>query len=155
MRPARHFTAAAIVVDDDRRVLLVHHNKIGVWIYPGGHLAEQEDPVEAAVREVREETGIRVRVVDRQPFVHPAARTIPSPFAILEIDMKTAALEVHHHVEMIYVCRPDEGTLRPQLSEVSACRWFSEAEVEHLDTPPELPALVTAALDWLGTRNEE
>lgn len=155
MRPARHFTAAAIVVDDDHRVLLVHHNKIGMWIYPGGHLAEQEDPVETAVREVREETGIDVRVVDRQPFVHPAARTIPSPFAILEIDMKTPALEVHHHVEMIYVCRPGAGSLRPQLSEVSACRWFSAAEVEQLDTPPELPALVAAAIDWLGNQGEE
>lgn len=149
MRPARHFTAAAVILDEHDRVLLVHHNKIGVWIYPGGHLGEQEDPVEATIREVREETGVHVEIVHDQTFAHPAARVLPSPFVILEIDMKDVDLEVHHHVEMIYVCRPLHGSLRPQLSEVSACRWFSTSELARLATPPELPALVDAAIDWL------
>jgi hypothetical protein len=35
----RHNTASAVVLDDEDRVLLVHHNKIGLWLYPGVHLA--------------------------------------------------------------------------------------------------------------------
>ena len=42
----RHFTASAVVFDDTlEHVLLVHHNKIGLWLYPGGHIDPDEDPV--------------------------------------------------------------------------------------------------------------
>jgi len=37
MTGIRHFTASAVVFDDHERVLLVHHNKIGQWLYPGVH----------------------------------------------------------------------------------------------------------------------
>lgn len=36
MTGIRHFTASAIVTDTGR-VLLVHHNKLGQWLYPGVH----------------------------------------------------------------------------------------------------------------------
>lgn len=36
MTGIRHFSASAIVVDDTDRVLLVHHDKLGQWVYPGG-----------------------------------------------------------------------------------------------------------------------
>jgi 8-oxo-dGTP diphosphatase len=149
MKPARHFTAAALVVNDDERVLLVHHNKIGMWIYPGGHLNEQEDPAQAALRELREETGVEAHIVQDSTFRHPAARVLPSPFAILDVDMKDAAIEFHHHIEMIYVCRPVGGVPRPKLSEISACQWFAVSELDGLDVPPELPALVAASIEWL------
>ena len=34
----------------------------GMWVFPGGHVEKGESPAEAAVREVFEETGVRVRV---------------------------------------------------------------------------------------------
>ena len=39
MTGIRHFTASAIVRGDHDRVLLVHHKKVGRWLYPGVHLA--------------------------------------------------------------------------------------------------------------------
>lgn len=48
MAGIRHFTASAIVLDDHDRVLLVHHNKLGQWLYPGGHIDPNEDPAQAA-----------------------------------------------------------------------------------------------------------
>jgi 8-oxo-dGTP pyrophosphatase MutT (NUDIX family) len=151
MTPARHFTASAIVLDDHDRVLLVSHHKIGRWIYPGGHMEADEDPVETVVREVLEETGVQVEVVQKKMFEHPAVRVIPPPFAILEIDMEAPRSEPHRHIEMIYVCSPVCGTLKPQLSEVGACRWVPAREVGRLDTPIELPDLVMAAANWLRT----
>ncbi len=59
MTDIRHYTASAVILDDEDRVLLVHHNKIGLWLYPGGHIDPNEDPAQAALREVAEETGIR------------------------------------------------------------------------------------------------
>jgi NUDIX domain len=51
MTGIRHFTASAIVLDDNGRVLLVHHNKVGLWLYPGGHIDPNEDPAQSALRE--------------------------------------------------------------------------------------------------------
>jgi 8-oxo-dGTP diphosphatase len=73
----RHFTASAVVLDDAGQVLLVHHNKIGQWLYPGGHVDPDEDPAEAALREVREETGIEATVIGAPSFSHPAYRATP------------------------------------------------------------------------------
>jgi 8-oxo-dGTP diphosphatase len=41
----RHFTASAIVFDGAlEHVLLVHHNKIGKWLYPGGARGPESNP---------------------------------------------------------------------------------------------------------------
>src|SRR4051812_40919963 len=39
------------------RVLVILHKRLGKWLPPGGELAEGETPLEAAKRELFEETG--------------------------------------------------------------------------------------------------
>lgn len=55
-----HFTASAFVLSPDRtRVLLIHHAKLDRWLQPGGHIEpEDADVLDAARREVSEETGL-------------------------------------------------------------------------------------------------
>ena len=54
-----HITASvAIISIRDRQVLVVLHRKLSRWVFPGGHLENDEMPWEGAAREVREETGI-------------------------------------------------------------------------------------------------
>src|SRR3712207_9577083 len=61
-RTGRHFTVAVFVVSEGK-VLLHRHRKLGMWLPPGGHIERDELPDDAAVREVFEETGIRVELV--------------------------------------------------------------------------------------------
>src|SRR5262249_39276476 len=58
--------AVAICVDAEGRVLLARRAvdpAKGLWDLPGGFVDEGEEPVEALVRELREETGLEIEPV--------------------------------------------------------------------------------------------
>lgn len=50
----------AMVEDDEGGLLLVRHTYVAGWHFPGGGVDPHETVVQAAIREVREETGIAV-----------------------------------------------------------------------------------------------
>jgi 8-oxo-dGTP pyrophosphatase MutT (NUDIX family) len=54
--------AFAVILDGDGRVLLVHRRDLDLWNLPGGRVEPGETPWQAVVREVREETGLDVKV---------------------------------------------------------------------------------------------
>ncbi len=55
-----HVTASAWIVDPGRtRALLTHHRKLGKWLQLGGHADGDPDVRRAALREAREESGLR------------------------------------------------------------------------------------------------
>ena len=57
---AGHVTASAWIVDPARtQALLLHHRKLDRWLQPGGHVDGDPDVRAAALREAREETGLR------------------------------------------------------------------------------------------------
>ncbi len=60
------YSAGGLVVDEDARVLLIRARDLRerpVWTLPKGTLAPGESSLDAALREVREETGWRCEVV--------------------------------------------------------------------------------------------
>jgi 8-oxo-dGTP diphosphatase len=152
MTGIRHFTASAIVFDDQQRVLLVHHNKIGRWLYPGGHIDPDEDPTQAAIREVLEETGVSAEVISDPLPAYPSVTVHPPPYAILEMQVSDSKIGTHRHIDLVYVLRSASRQLTAQREEVSAAQWVSIADVAALDTPAELPALVVDAAVWTKDR---
>jgi len=79
LRPRRSRTAARVIITDGHSVLLLADTDPGLpgtrwWVTPGGGIDEGETPLEAAVREVEEETGL---VVDAARLLGPVAtRTV-------------------------------------------------------------------------------
>jgi 8-oxo-dGTP diphosphatase len=66
LRRNRLEAAGAAVFADDGSVLLIRENyDRRRWGFPGGALEPGETPEEAVVREVREETGVEVRIDGR------------------------------------------------------------------------------------------
>ena len=53
-----------IILDDENRILMVRqdHPERTVWMVPGGSIDEGESSVQAAAREVLEETGLEVEI---------------------------------------------------------------------------------------------
>lgn len=143
----RHFTATGIVLHEGK-VLLIEHAKLGWWMPPGGHLIPNEDPVQAVLREVSEETGLTCEIVAEPGFTHHAVHVLPAPFTILVEDVPENGTTVQH-IDCIYVLHPvsDPDAITPQDGEITAWRWVPTDQVAHLSTPPELPALIRAAVD--------
>ena len=58
--------AGGILKDNKGRILLIHRNttKLKQWELPGGKIEKNEKPNEAAIRELKEELGIRVAIMN-------------------------------------------------------------------------------------------
>src|ERR1700678_599555 len=60
--PPQHLCVYFALIDDaSHSVLLIHHVKAQMWLLPGGHVDEGEDPRDTAEREALEEIGIHAR----------------------------------------------------------------------------------------------
>lgn len=67
--PVEHDVAIAWVIDSSaERLLLLRHRTQG-WSCPGGHVEPDETPAEAAVRELREETGLTATPLSTDAFI--------------------------------------------------------------------------------------
>jgi 8-oxo-dGTP pyrophosphatase MutT (NUDIX family) len=54
-----HITGSAWIVDETKQyTLLTHHAKLNRWLQPGGHADGDENIVNVALREAKEETGL-------------------------------------------------------------------------------------------------
>ncbi len=121
---ARMMVAAGAVIQDERsRVLLVKHVPsyrsywAGKWICPGGRLKAGETIRDAALREVEEETGLRVELLGPvEPYDG--------------LFYKDGELELHV-VYLTFRARPVDGELRPD-SDVGEAVWVE---------PGRLPAM--------------
>jgi len=55
-----HITASCWIVDESKQfTLLTHHAKLNRWLQPGGHADGDENVMAVALREAREETGLK------------------------------------------------------------------------------------------------
>ena len=62
----RQYCASSYCIDfDSAKILLMYNKKLNKWLQPGGHIndSELEHPINAAIREVYEETGIKIKVI--------------------------------------------------------------------------------------------
>src|SRR5690625_930395 len=59
--PQHSVSVTGVVVRPDGRVLVIQRADDGRWVPPGGVLERDETPEQGVVREVLEETGIKVR----------------------------------------------------------------------------------------------
>ncbi len=104
----RHFTATAYIVAEGR-TLLMWHRKLSMWLPPGGHCEPNEDPVEAALREAEEESGIAVEVIPPAALIDVdvvGVRVLPPPAVILIEDINAAGQPFHQHIDCVYFTRP-------------------------------------------------
>ena len=133
METTRHFVATVYVVSDGA-VALHDHDKLDMWLPPGGHIDRDELPHEAAKREVREEIGQDVELLAPSgDLSSPTVESIPQPQHFLLEDINTCDGEVgHQHVDFVFYGRAESRKIDPGPGEapVEAWEWFTPAELQ-------------------------
>jgi ADP-ribose pyrophosphatase YjhB (NUDIX family) len=118
--------ASAIVVDDGGQILLHRRTDNEFWSIPGGAMEPGESIAETVVREVREETGIDVRV-------EKLLGVYSNPAHVVAYDDG----EVRQQFSVCFLCAPVGGELATS-SETSETRFFEPSEIDELAMHPSI-----------------
>lgn len=138
----RPVAAASLAVFHGDRVLLVKRGKAGPaagrWSLPGGRIEPGEAACAAALREVREETGIEARILacagDHEVILRDAS----------------GAIAAHYVISVFSGCWL-RGEPEPA-SDVAAARFLSEAELAGLPLTEGLVDILQQARQLLQKR---
>ena len=153
----RHFTATGFVVHRGS-VALHWHPKVKAWLPPGGHIEPNEDPVQAVKREILEETGLEVEVLNTgEGLGLPYPEEVIPPYTIMVEDIHDPVQGFHKHIDMIYFCQPTGETGLPEgWLWVSRHTLVNSLPLDGVPMPPQSPpedvrALGIRAIDFTQT----
>ena len=144
MRYNKSITATVYVVNGDR-VLLHQHKKYKTWFPLGGHIEEDEFPHEAAMREVKEESGLAVTLINTEiaPKIElPLVERIPSPFCLLHEGIGSE----ESFFDFIYIAETEETEPHPEGGESREFKWFTCEELNTYDIKPHIKNTALAVL---------
>jgi len=130
-----HITASGFVLDRDRRkVLMIRHIALDKLLQPGGHLEViDESPLEGAIREIIEETGVadfkNLEFLVENPNIPIDINTHFIPENI----KKQEPAHFHHDFRYCFVLKNHMPNLINQLEEVSECKFVELSVLSDLD----------------------
>ncbi len=118
----RQYCASAYIIDfKNKEVLLMYNKKLNKWLQPGGHIEGRETPIETAIREAFEETGIRIKVVG-PTFDNISYQPIASERYVNKVgDM----------IDVQYLAIPETKELKN--NEKNMTKWYKIEELENAE----------------------
>ena len=145
------FTVEVFIVYKNK-VLLRMHDKFHNWISVGGHIELDEDPIEAVIREVKEEVGLEVKLIGTKPPIknesHYKHIIPPRYLGVHQVD------DVHRHVILIYFAKAStdivsKSTMEHERAET---RWVTKEELKDMKLFPNILFYAEEALKELGEK---
>ena len=119
-RSMHRVVAKVILVNSNHEIAMAKVKRgffTGHWTLPGGFVDYAEHPVEGAVREVKEELGLKVNI---------------DPNDIVQIAERIFTSEGIQFLSFTYKCKVDgEVTFNPKADEIEDARWFSMDQACH------------------------
>jgi 8-oxo-dGTP pyrophosphatase MutT (NUDIX family) len=132
------FTVEVFIVHKNK-VLLRMHDKFKYWCSVGGHIELDEDPIEAAYREVKEEVGLEIKIIgDALPLPDPSEswfRPLIAPRFLARFEVDNI---YHEHVCLVYFATTDTNEISSAYyeHEKSDVRWVTIDEIDTIDPMP-------------------
>lgn len=121
-----HITSSGFVINKNKdKVLMVHHNIYNSWAWTGGHADGDEDLLSVAIKEAKEETGVKNIVPIKKDII--SIDILP----VLGHIKKGKYVSPHLHASIAYLIEADE---REQLivkpDENSGVKWIPMDEID-------------------------
>lgn len=121
-----HITSSGFVVNKNRdKVLMVHHNIYNSWSWTGGHADGDEDLLFVAIKEAKEETGVK--------NIFPVSENILSLdiLPVLGHIRRGKYVAPHLHISVAYLIEADENEpLVVKPDENSGVKWIPVEEID-------------------------
>ena len=137
-----------VFIVNKNRVLLRLHDKLKIWLAPGGHIELYEDPIEAAHREVKEEVGLDIELIGGAKLGSASGDLLP-PIAL----NRHHITPTHEHISFVYFGISQTDKISPTLESDRSdeCRWCTREELLRMDIRHNTKQYAVAALDMLVT----
>jgi 8-oxo-dGTP pyrophosphatase MutT (NUDIX family) len=138
--PQRRAFSVAIFARNGGAVLLIRHKRLGTWLPVGGEIEPGETPLEAARRELSEETGLGGRF----PNDAGGAGVDGTPPGLIGYEEHLAGSK-GLHLNFAFVADVDSRALAA-CDEWDASRWVTADELAGLECPLNVRQLAAIAL---------
>jgi 8-oxo-dGTP diphosphatase len=122
------------------KVLVIHHRRLATWLPVGGELEAGETPLDAAARELREETAL----VGRFGPLSGALDGVPWGYLGYE---EHEAGEKGLHMNFVFVADVSEEAEVVPCDEMTDHRWVDRAGLDELESPLNVRQFGHLALD--------
>lgn len=120
-----HLSVGAIIKNDKGEILMIDRLKQPFgWACPAGHIDEDEEPLDALLREVKEETGLDI-------VSHTEYRINYSTDDYTDCPQEACSRGIKFHMWFIYDVVAT-GDLIFKADEVKAIKWCSIEEIKTL-----------------------
>ena len=140
MTAERRAFSVAIYARRGKQVLVIEHRRLKTWLPVGGELEAGETPLEAARRELREETGI----IGTFRNLDGALDGVPP--GLLGYEEHQAGSK-GMHMNFVFVAEVAANVDVVPNEEFEAWRWLDRAELDALDSPVNVRQFGYIALD--------
>ncbi len=126
------FTVEVFIVYKNT-VLLRKHDKYKIWLSVGGHIELDEDPNQAAVREVKEEVGLDVTLdnsLQTYKKNYEGYDELIPPYFVNRHRIN----DIHEHVTFTYFAKANSDKIEQLIEKEQSneCKWFTKMEIEQL-----------------------
>ena len=114
-------------------MLIIHHNIYNSWSWIGGHADGEEDLLAVAVKELKEETGVK--------NIHSVSSDIFSldVLTVLELTKRGNYISPNLHLSIAYLIEADENDLlRVKEDENSGVKWIPINEINVYSSEPHM-----------------
>ena len=144
MKLDRTLTATVYVVNKNR-VLLHMHKKHKSLFALGGHMKPEELPHQTAIREVFEESGLKVKLLGEDEKVElGSVKQLNRPRHVL---LENIGYPVEN-IDFIFFATTDEEEFKPQDGESRELYWLTKEEVINNESiKPHVRAMAIDALE--------
>ena len=140
------FTVEVFIVHKNK-VLLRMHDKYNIWLSVGGHVELDEDPNQAAIREVKEEVGLDIELVgNRNEMLDNKEYKELVPPRFLNIH---SVSPTHRHITLYYFATTDSDQVTPE-KQGDKWRWVTKDGLQEMDLQPNVRFHAKKALEELG-----